>query len=277
MLRSPIIVLAVALFAGCASPEREPAPLNQENGAAGPVDRAVEGIVTSTDLIPIEGANVSLDEEAYAITDATGAFRFAPLERRDYTIHVERHGFRSQAQRAALEHPGVFQLRFELQDKPTGIPYFETQVERGFLACSISQGQGENQGSTDCGMADPNQRAEHTLPFGPYAAQMQVELFWEPTTAGSAEMTLRLDLPEDQEIAWTRSGPPGLKSIVMGTLLTPFQVEGSYVESLVEVSSSDELLQSTYLGLAFQQPFDLYSTTFYWEPGPPDFSIQDAG
>lgn len=272
-------LVSVLLLAGCAgggkSANASPTPTDPNVLPPG-VHNVLEGTVQTTDLIPLEGARVLLNgREDNRTTDPAGYYRFENLEPGDYIVTSSLEGYRPKQQRAIIEEQKIFQLDFMLEEIPSTQPYHTLQEFRGKIACQVAyQTTPENTQRPNCGAVDPNNRQQKDFDIEPGAAQVQVELVWTQSTAGSRILTITAESLGDNGVQFAHDrGETGLKVVISQSLLRKNMPDGGKIRILVEAAPSitgDEAALDA--GLAFQQDFTIYFTTFYIEPGPPSFS-----
>lgn len=274
-----IVLVSALLVAGCAGSGKpaSTSPTPTDPNALPPgVTNVLEGTVQTTDLSPLEGAKVALNgREDNRTTDAAGYYRFENLEPGDYIVTASFDAYRPKQQRAIIEDLKVFQLDFILEEIPSTQPYHTIQDFRGRVACQLAyQTTPENTQRPNCGAVDPNNRQQKDFSIEPGAAQVQVELVWTPSTAASRVLTITAESLGENGIQFAHDrGESGLKVVISQSLLRKNMPDGGTIRVLVEAAPSitgDEAALDA--GLAFQQDFTIYFTTFYIEPGPPSFS-----
>jgi hypothetical protein len=267
----------IVTWAGCAAkpPAEEPYEYGPDELPPG-VTNILEGIVKGPELFPLEGALVKLNGfEENRTTDEGGYYRFESLPPRDYTITASKEGYRPKAQRAILEDDKIFQLDFVLEEVPLERPYDRTQDFRGLISCQAAyQTNPDTTQRPNCGSNDPQNKQFKDFDFGPGAAQIQIELLWEPASSAAKILTITVESLGDNAIQFAHDrGESPIKAVVSQSLVTRNLPDGGRIRVLAESAPSVTGDESALdVGLALQQPFVLYFTVFYIEPGPPNFS-----
>ncbi|HLE47939.1 MAG TPA: carboxypeptidase-like regulatory domain-containing protein, partial [Candidatus Thermoplasmatota archaeon] len=210
-------------------------------------------------------------------TDDAGYFRFESLEPRDYIITAQKEGYRPKSQRAIIEDDKIFQLDFILEEVPRDLPYNTTVPFNGRISCQFAyQTTPDNTQRPKCIPADvdPTNDPDQLFDVLPGAAQVLVEVVWTQGSAAAHELTVTVESLGDNGVQFAyESGESTLRTVVSQSLIKQNMRDGGKLRVLVEAAPSltgDEA--ATDAGLAFQQPFTIYFTTFYIEPGPVNYS-----
>lgn len=280
-----VVLLTLAMvLAGCAGDDGGAAGGGDGSGASGDneteIRNGIEGGVQSEDLLPLERAKVEIISLNLTVTtNSEGKYRFANLEPRDYLVVASKEGFKPLTQRAIVQDGMVHQLDFMLKPRPTATPYSETLDANGFVSCKFVYGlDPESMQHHDCGSIDPNNLDTHEFEVGRDAAQIVVEAFWEPTQDGAKHMMLTVEsvgFGHQDLIFGSITGPPGVKISVAQTITEKYYPEGGVIRTKLDAGPSitgDEA--GLDAGVVLQQPYEVYVTVFYVEPGPPTFTAK---
>jgi hypothetical protein len=125
------------------------------NTAAGPSDAEPEpsatvdakglkpahivGKVVDPELVPIPDVTVSVRPgDAYATTDAAGAFDVGPLEPGNIAILAERTGYVSQTVEVTLAPDKGLELTLVLQPATPDVPYHESIPKKMYIICALA-------------------------------------------------------------------------------------------------------------------------------------------
>jgi hypothetical protein len=281
-MRFLLVLSLTVLAAGCmghAEPKSAlPAPTTTDPYSLPEgVDNILRGRVSDPDQTPLMGANVEIISlQMNQTTDGAGAFEFRNLEPHDYLVVVSYEGYRTKTQRAIVEDGRIFELNFQLEQKPNLTPYNETTPFRGVISCEFAYATNpENVETVSCGGQDPNNKQAKTFHVNQNAAQIQIEAVWQRTAESSKNLAMTIESVGfgHQDIQFGRQhGDSGIKMTISQTLAQKYYANGGDVLVTMNAAPSvtgDEAALDA--GLAVQQDFDLYFTVFYIEPGPPTF------
>lgn len=282
-MRSLALVAVVLLFAGCmgsATPKATEtvAPTTTDPYALPEgVDNILRGRVSGPDQAPLVGASVEIISlQINQTADEQGAYEFQNLEPHDYLVVASHEGYRTKTQRAIVEDGRIFELNFELEEKPLAAPYNETQTFRGVISCEFAYATNpENVETVSCGGNDPNNAQSKALHVGPGAAQIQIEAYWQRATEASKNLAMTIESVGfgHQDIQFGRQhGETGLKMTISQSLAQKYYANGGDVLVTMNAAPSVTGDESAIdVGFAVQQSFEVYFTVFYIEPGPATF------
>ncbi|HLE46769.1 MAG TPA: carboxypeptidase-like regulatory domain-containing protein [Candidatus Thermoplasmatota archaeon] len=274
-----VLVASALLVSGCASSkpkDAEPTTTEDEDGLPEGINNVLLGTVVGPDSIPIGNATVEvLSVGMKSNTTEVGEYEFTNLEPRDYLIAVTKEGYRTKTQRAIVEDGKVFELNFQLEERPLDVAYNETLPFSGFIACQVAYATNpENVQYQDCGAADPNNKVVKEYEINPGGAQVIIEAEWVANQALAERLTMAVESVGfgHQDLVFGQiSGPSGLRMPIEEQVMRKYYPEGGKIR--VSFSAAPNL-DNDYLdvGLAFQQNYKLYASVFYIDPGPPGYS-----
>lgn len=188
---TPLLVVLALVVAGCTSPPpvadpSGPPPISAERGA-------VEGLVTSNDLEPIQGAQVALQglSRSPVVTDANGHFLIGDLAPDDYVVFVNALGYQALARPIEVLAGEVSEIRFSLAPVASDAASSSLDIKRGFISCGSGAGaQGAGFTQVGCGAQDPNQKFLFNYSVGPGLSGILFEMAWKPSQALSKDLVL---------------------------------------------------------------------------------------
>jgi hypothetical protein len=275
-----IALVLLSAMAGCGAPKQLEARTPVEEALARTPGKVLHGRVVSDEIQPIPAALVELlDGDGNLTTAEDGSFLFAGLEARDYLVRATSPGYYPEVQRAAMMLGRDFELDFRLAKMPTGNPRHETQVFEGFIACHATLTL-DFPGPLrfDCGAGDPNDARSHVFTFDPHSSGFVLELDWQPTVpcANSIDFGLYLLMPGNPAHALDeRTAAPGERIHIPPSYFAPRGREGGEVLARIGSERCEGIGgPGLSVGLAFQQPIDVYFTAFYLQEVPDDFSVR---
>jgi hypothetical protein len=281
-MRSAALVLGLLLLAGCAGKTAAPkqtvsTDASTETLPSG-VTNILRGHVTGADLAPLAGAMVELASlKRNVTTAANGTYEFTNLEPHDYLISVSREAYKTKTQRAIVEDGKIYELDFQLEDKPRLEPYKTTTPFRGLIACEGAFATDpENVGYQSCGTVLPGNVNTHEFSVEPNAVQVLVEVVWKSTTPASAKLAVEVasvGFGHQDTVFGKQHGPSGMKVRISQSLTTKYYPQGGTIR--VALSAAPSVTpdgSAADAGIAIQQDFTIYMTVFYVEPGPANFS-----
>lgn len=263
-----VLVIAAVALSGCVKDE---AP-TQTNAI---VPGTLSGVVTDVGLRPLADANVSVEGmNVSAITDAAGSFSI-PILPGEYVVLASHADHKTGALRASVLSDKTSALAFQLDAIPRIVPRVDVAQAEGYLACTALLVASSEQRPLACGESDPNERpaVEFTLGSTNGLEAVVVELVWESKT--DAARWLRVDLELDGEQPVALGGSEGASPIVValpGRLLTP----GVLVVRASPAGSFTDEEAGADAGVALQQSFTAYASSFYWAPPSPGYSAQQT-
>lgn len=275
--------LLLAALSGCAAGKAKevPPPVTDDPYALPEgVTNILQGTVVGPDQAPLESALVEvISLDLNQTTNEGGEYRFENLEPRDYLVVVTKDGYKTKTQRAIIEDGKIFELNFQLDERPALAPYSSLMLFRGFISCQIAYATNpENVQYQDCGSADPNNKAAREFDLEPGGAQAQIEAFWVAKQEGAKYLTMQVEsvgFGHQDIIFGSQSGQSGLKMVISQSLMEKYYPQGGTLR--VAMSAAPGVLgdqQPVDFGLAFQQDFEVYLTVFYVEPGPVDYTAK---
>ncbi|HEX9815571.1 MAG TPA: carboxypeptidase-like regulatory domain-containing protein [Candidatus Thermoplasmatota archaeon] len=291
-----LVVVTVAL-AGCAKGAAEgttaEGPVSVISGGAEPIHDAglIKGVVTDDSVVPLAGAVVGLVEvEGIATTGESGEFSFENLAPGVYTLNAARLGFASVASRVEVVAGQETNVHLVLRTIAIVESYLESIEFRMFMACGGGLVGVTFTGGCPAALFPTHDvTADHNV-TGPAIAlrSLVAELIWQQTSALSSK-ELRLtgginessgSLPSFEERYYNVQGPSPVYAREDADEEDPFDGldetnERYYIRHRVWVpfSSADPPI----VILVFEQPMTIWSTLFYGEEAPENFSaLPDA-
>ncbi len=135
----PVFALVASLlFAGCAGGDAKTTPTSSPDSPTGlkEVDfdgdgGSIQGSVTDSQVVPIAGAQVALDELGVVQSDADGAFRFQNVPPGSHTIYASALGFSSAGKKIEVVAGETTTVAFLLE---------ELAVEEGYVLIDQNEG-----------------------------------------------------------------------------------------------------------------------------------------
>ena len=265
-----VLLVLAALAAGCTKDEGPVATNAIEPGY-------LTGTVTDAALVPLAGANVTVDgTNETALTDAAGAFAFTLLPG-EYVVLASHVDFKPGALRASVLSAQPSTLAFQLAPIPRITPRVEVAEAQGYLACSALVLRGEERTAVACGAQDPNEAP--TVEFGVASHDgletVVLEVVWDAGT--DAARSLRVDavalVGEDEVALGTAEGASPLVLPLAGRL-----VQGEAIRLTLSPAGSflDEEAGND-VGVALQQEFTAYASLFYHQAAPGGYSALSEG
>lgn len=283
-MRVYLVVVILVLAAGCmgqSKPKETTAAPTTSDPYALPegVDNILRGRVTAADQSPLANATVEvISLQLNQSTTADGTYQFQDLEPHDYLVVVSKEGYRTKTQRAIVEDGRIFELHFQLDEKPLEAPWNETLEFSGIISCEFAYATNpENVQYSSCSPpADPNNKQYKDFYVKPGAAQIQIQAVWTKTTETSKNLAMSIESIGfgHQDIQFGHQhGESGIKMTIGQTLSQKYYAAGGTVRVTLNAAPSVTGDESALdVGFAFQQGFDVYFTVFYIEPGPPTYS-----
>jgi len=301
--------LALALvLAGCASPKPAPAALaGDDPAAAAPALHAtattgvIRGVVVDQAIRPLPNATATLvagSVRRTATSDARGFFGFEGLAAGGYTVDVGKAGYPTVQQAvqvvAGVAEPPI--AKFLLQALPGTLPFY-TQVRwEGYLECSFVS-------SNTCAAVNilfPNATNDRGLiqMKGLWTGEnrppdwMQAETTWQPSATAFSSISMMHTAASADEWAagddyhigryWQHGGPPltnqwnrtFAEANWLGTLRDPVFLATNGPFSFIP---DPPVPKDDRVGVAMEQPFELFLTTFYGYAPPADWRFLASG
>lgn len=286
--------------AGGASPQGEPARPAPEP-VVGSDTGAIRGTVTDEALSPVPNAQALVREAgATAVSDAGGVFTISGLPAGSYQLFVAALGYDSVARRVDVAAGEVTEVTVQLSAIPVAEPYRELFIFRGFFGCSwyvvIARGPCFFPGPDVNPYVFPQQNRAFFYNIWPNWRTTYGELYWQQTSlATGTTLTMTLSYANRTTSHWwssVESRPPLIQYCERdaedwigcngGNQLPsaePQEIpeEGIYIRQFVNTGSAEVAGNRVpFFGMAFQQPIELYTSNFYWEPMPEGYSaIED--
>lgn len=270
----PLLVVASAMLAGCASEEQGVALDALELGS-------VEGVVTDPGLRPLAGATVRVDgRNESATTDASGAY-LLHVPPGEHLLLASMDGYKGGALRTNAQAGISSRLDFALAPVPTIAPSIRPAEAHGLLSCGAALYAGEQEHRYDCGGSDPNAKA--SVEFGVDELHglegAVVEVVWTPTTQLTSMLAVAVWSGEGEAAEFLgyveAPGPINLpipQRVLVDSLVAgvPLRVEISPTGSLTDEEAGADG------GAALQQPFTVYLSLFYHAAPPAGYSVLEA-
>ncbi len=291
-----LVVLSVA-FAGCAKGSAQDVTDPQATNVISVGGEQLEdggsitGVITDESVLPLKGAVVGLVEvDGVAMTGENGEFAFENLAPGVYTINAARLGFSSVASRVEVLAGQPTNVHLILQTIAVVESYLESIEFRMFMACGGGLiGVTFTGGCPAALFPTHDVTADHNV-TGPAVAlrSLVAELIWQQTSALSSK-ELRLtgginetsgNLPSFEERYYNVQGPSPVYAREDASEDEAFDGldeanERYFIRHRVWVpfSSADPPI----VILVFEQPMTIWSTLFYGEEAPENFSaLPDA-
>lgn len=297
MRAAAVAALALAaLLAGCSKAPEPAAPeLQAEPGS-------VAGVVVDEALRPIDRATVELvDANRTTETDAQGVFRFPDVAPGTHFLKASHPLYDTAQQAVEVPESGTAPTaRILLNRVIFAQPYAQLQKFDGFLVCSVgfslyaSEECGEGVG-VPCQVPQPvgchrvggqgNNHAQWDFFLdGPHVRTLVVEMAWEPSSPTLKEF--QLNVGND----WTcdptcianflnvTGGPSPLRATVDFDGLQLKDRDGNPVDLTAETRFSTFVWPNwgsgdpQELNVAYNQPFTVLATAFYYLPPPPGWA-----
>lgn len=252
-----LAVVLVALLAGCSDGKTGHGP---QPGADTGVRGEIEGVVVSAAIVPLAGANVTLQPgNATTSSDADGLFRFAGLDPGSYTLTVTLPGYVPVTQAAQT---GRAIAKVVLVPDTSSQRYVQLQAFDGFIDSSANvAGARTSSGDT------PNYTFEPRLPD-----YIQVEMVWEPTQALGDEMDLTLVANDGgtavPDVAHAEGKSPLVAAMNATAIAAAKFGPDVRLDLFIFVGQSD-VAQGRGVGAAVNQRFSAY-TLFFFGFEPPE-------
>lgn len=258
---APVRALAAAallLLAGCAAAAPRPA----EGVSPG---AAVEGVIVTGAIVPLQGATVSLAPAGKtAVSDADGRFRFEAVPAGDHFLTATHAGYLPTQAAVTVEDgiaPPLVQLVLDA-DRATS-PYVEAYSFQGYLDLSFHAG--DVSGSAGGLFGQPRIGTGFTL-----ASRLpdlaQAEMVWTPTQEMSRALQLTAT-PQNgsavQTVQAAADGPSPLLLRVGASVLQGWGMQGGQDLGMGAFVGNNTPPPLPGVGFAMQQPFDLYAHLFY--------------
>lgn len=209
----PTMVLLLGLFSGCvgsndgapdAAPGDESPPAVADPGEYDDATGALSGIVTDTELVPLGGATLTLQEASVETESAQdGSFSFSRVPPGSYALLAVKLGYTSSGQRvtveAGREATGV---KVTLDPLPVVEPYSLVSFFTGYVVCSIGQGgvgYSEECGEglqTDYGTYGKNPNNKIDWKFNITTVEnletVYLEMDWKPASAAASKLAFHV-------------------------------------------------------------------------------------
>lgn len=309
-----LLVLVSVALAGCAadpanpnSPQSPAAVAAADLGSKAPeavasTDRgSISGLVVNDEMLPVEGANVSITKPAVgtATVDAAGRFTFNDLVPGTYGLLVRALGYESVAERVDVLANEVTQKTIVLRSVARPVPRSEAYIEKGYLRDGFAYPMGNttNNGPSQIGTQAAQQVWTYNVTRD-IVSQVSA-LRWEPRAPGtSGRMWIQIDL--------LLEGAPGTCGVqtsnpvfcqAMGRLHGPSPVvirADDYQASLPDPGDEQLLVRARFglascadrdtpldwnrcqgatdlVHVAYDQPVEAYTTVFYVEAAAADY------
>lgn len=291
--------LLVALLAGCTDTPTE-VPL--EDGGFDDVPVVVDdqtggirGVVINDAIIPVEGAAVKLlSTEFSATTDSQGRFTFSKVPPGTYFLSAEKalhQSIQSSVEvKAGLKEPPIVKLQMPRLFQAD--PYLQVFAMDGFFTCTQAGLYVGGYGSSPChsysatldfcalaGACLDQERVFETT-IGPGWQTLVYEMTWDSSAYGTSQ-NIGVVMSEDYETRskshnWANYGGPNpvMFAINVGEE-GPNAQSGAIPEEGVPVFSMFQGVRSSGLtpGLAIDQSFQAWLTSFYYAPAPEGWSF----
>jgi len=270
------LVLVALLLSGCMGGHKTATQDATGTSLAPQTSNALYGFIFDNEQLPVAEARVQVEGvDDVRTTNEAGTYRFNDLPPGEHTVRVEKEGFRTGVERASIRDGYATIVNVTLEPAPKDV-FHETVPFNGQLACHATLGDDPETGTAyDCNQADPNSKASHEFLIKPGAVQVQLEIFWTPTTAAASNLTVRVETVDRgtlNVVFANQPGPPGMKVSIGEANIQKYFANGAPVR--VTLSSGPSVRHDPVpmgAGLALEQPYEVDFTTFFGEPGPSDF------
>jgi hypothetical protein len=293
------LLLAAAGLAGCAGDASEPLD-GGEGGPAGTV--TLEGVVVDDAIRPVGGARIDVDgAPANATTGEDGLFAVAGLQPGAHVVRAAKAGYADAVAQVDLRlGPGNPVVKLVLLADASSLAFAEVQSIDGYVECGTQTlnryfaacGAGNVASFIACaqaGVCPGNVTPDRYVviqAFDRTPTFLAVEVAWDPTTAlgsalavwlGSATVEQLRFYPETPRV-WNRSeGPSPLYGSMNRTMLEESGI-GKDAWFLGQVFAGDAgLTGPAALGVALQQRFQMFFTSFYGYEPPPEWRFAAEG
>lgn len=127
-------MFVAVVFSACVQGPEQPldAPGGDEDATG------IRGTIVSEEVFPVRGANVSVEDGPWNLTDAEGQFEILGLDPGRYRIDVTADGYEPASEEVNVAAGSVVELFLTVTGLPGQAPYLETFIYEGFSACTFS-------------------------------------------------------------------------------------------------------------------------------------------
>jgi hypothetical protein len=198
----PMVLLAVALLAGCATPPPSApsdAPVDFSSLSLSPTATTgiIRGVVVDSAIRPLGNASIALTPGNHTVrSTAAGAFGFDDLAAGTYFLHVHKTGFAdTQASTdvvAGVAEPPI--VKVQLSIVPGSAPYVEASTHDVFMTC----GMAVVASSVGCDTSTADQFGDTVyflVTFTQLPKWTQGELVWQQTQPAGGEFIWQIAVP----------------------------------------------------------------------------------
>ncbi|HUR24643.1 MAG TPA: carboxypeptidase-like regulatory domain-containing protein [Candidatus Thermoplasmatota archaeon] len=293
------VAVLVVLLAGCANPDKT---ASAGDSAAAPTSGTLAGVVVDAAIRPLAGASlVLIPGDLNATADATGAFSFADLRFGDYTLTASLAGYLDSTTTVTVAEGDAGAVQVVLEVEPSDTRFANLYKYDGLYECGFWPTNGCANvnivtGIMLCETPAPcfNATSDSSIFLqwvDPGMQFLQTEMSWEPTFDFGKELYFGVGGANRDELQ--RGIAPGYndtggQSPLMVTLdwetLNESKI-GTERSLLLQISSG---AADTVPGgcvfwdpcgptVHFQQPFQVFTTTFYGYLPPPGWLFAETG
>lgn len=274
-------LLLAAPLAGCLGSD-DPQPTNTsvpETTAPLPVAQAgdIVGTVVDPTQVPIGGAEVFLlrNDSKSATVARDGSYAMTRVEPGEHLVRAEATGFLGETFLVRVKSGQVTELEIVLRPEPELEPSHQTRELEGLIDCAVVVASADSPTRPTCVNYDENARMVFDVEVPPDPVRVLIEVLWEPDTPFSERMAVDAQTvglgPQDADLGDTE-GASVLRLDIPPAVVSRYFADAGKLRINVTVAPSVGDEEGVALGLAFQQQFTLLITTFFVEPGAPDFS-----
>jgi carboxypeptidase family protein len=308
--RAVAALLSFLLLAGCAGGSKTesaalPASSFAPDAEFDDEHGAIKGQVTTTDIEPIVGAQLLVRPGDVTTTTALdGGYVFSNLAPADYTVFVNRLGFK-QGQRTVHVAAGeVTEVNFELAEIPVAVPRVEKLSYTGYMQCrastSLSSGAcgflplvgdaGCLAGPDNCLLPKIWTSDKNELLFkfsGPDYSQIVFEARWTPSTAATnPKMTEIFSYKNRTSTHWFANSTPSLSPLKFTHTAGKRGPGGQFPGGQPDLPNQNLTLRTWLtlpfgtasasdahpVNLAYELRFETFVTIFYSQMAPADYT-----
>lgn len=184
------LVIAAAGLSGCTfgPSEAEPAKDDSVVGVQwSATTGAIAGTLVDSSLLPVAGANVTLDDAAdVSVSSAAGEFGFSFVEPGAHQLRATADGFATVITQVDVEAGEVARVNIETEPVAGNVSYHETFTESGRIGCSLAVWQpttavAHNQPVGLCVLIEPGFSTAFPIDSIEDVSGFWIETTWEST------------------------------------------------------------------------------------------------
>lgn len=225
---------------------------------------SIAGVVIDDEAFGVPLVRVEVERiELWTVTDRNGQFRFPFVPPGAHELVAKLRSFEPFRHRVTVEPGQEARVTISVDFPPVTRPHNVTAFHRGYHGCYLN-------GHTCPGTSSPNTRDLFPLAWTPEVTAIVAEVYWRPNT-----------YPGSLSNMWTEAIYKGLslgKSGINGPPvvkleLTPMHLDLVQGPGLVlKVRAAESDWNYRQFGFFYEQPFDVYVTTFYQQRPPSAFT-----